>query len=64
MPYKFNPFTGNLDYYEIAEGGGSTTTKQEIIDAILVNSDETGTVPVVSVLCDSASVLYNDDEEL
>jgi hypothetical protein len=64
MKKRFNPFTGTLDYVGDGGGGGSSLTIKDVVDAILLDSDETATLPVASILFDNDSILYNDDGEL
>lgn len=59
MGFKFNPITGKLDLTE-----SSSVSKSAIIKSILVDSDETLTLPVAEILFDDDSILFNDDEEL
>lgn len=58
MPYKFNPLTGKLDYYE------TSITKKELVSTILVESNETLELPKAEILFDDDSILYNDDEAI
>lgn len=65
MPFKFNPLTGQLDYYE-SNTGGATLTKKEIIQSILLDKDETAlpAQPLISIIFDEDSILINDDEAI
>lgn len=66
MPFKFNPLTGQLDYYETSTGGGATLTKKEVIQSILLDKDETAlpSQPLISIIFDEDSILINDDEAM
>lgn len=64
MKKRFNLFTGTLDYVGDGGGAGSGITIKEAVHAILLDSDETATLPVASILFDNDSILYNDDGEL
>ena len=63
MKKRLNIFTGTLDY--IGEnGGGGGITIHEMINAILLDSDQSIEMPVASILFDADSILYHDDGEL
>lgn len=67
MPFKLNPFTGTLDYFEISSGsGGSGATIAETIAAILLDQNPMALPgqPEVSILFDESSILFNDDEAI
>lgn len=63
MSITFNPFTGTLDFTGTG-GTGSTITKKDVIKSILVESNQSLTLPIASILFDDDSILFNDDEEL
>lgn len=62
MAYKFNPFTGTLDYYETATG--TNLTIQSVLKSILIERSDIPLqeFPLMSILFDEDSILYNDDE--
>lgn len=62
MPYKFNPLTGALDYYEVSSSADKISKKT--IKAILIESTYDVDEKKANILFDSDSILYNDDEEL
>lgn len=62
MKKRFNPFTGTLDY--LGDGSGSGLSIKNVLDAILLDSDQTLPMPVASILFDDDSILYHDDGEL
>jgi hypothetical protein len=52
MPYKFNPFTGNLDYYESGSGGSS--------NSFVIWQPPTGTSPTASSSSDTMTLTSSD----
>lgn len=64
MKKRFNPFTGTLDYIGDGSGGGSTLTISDVVKSILLDSNDTLTNPVASILFDDDSILFHDDGEL
>ena len=64
MKKRFNPFTGTLDYIGDSTGGGSTLTISDVVKSILLDSNDTLTNPVASILFDDDSILFHDDGEL
>jgi len=62
MSVVFNPFTGTFDFTG-SGGGGSTLTKKDVIKSILVESNQSLTLPIASILFDEDSILYNDDDQ-
>lgn len=65
MKKKFNIFTGTLDIVgDSTGGGGSSITVKDVLDAILLDSNDTLSNPVASILFDDDSILYHDDGEL
>lgn len=64
MKKRYNPFTGTLDYIGDSGGSGTGLTIKDVVHSILLDSDETATLPVASILFDNDSILYNDDGEL
>jgi hypothetical protein len=65
MKKRLNIFTGTLDYIgDGSGGGGSGLTVKDVLDAILLDSNDTLTNPVASILFDDDSILYHDDGEL
>ena len=47
MPYKFNPFTNRLDYYEAGGGGGTVTSVSGTANRITVTNPTT--TPVIDI---------------
>lgn len=64
MAYKFNPFTGTLDYFEIS--AGSNLTIQTVLRSILIERNDIPLqdFPLMSILFDDDSILFNDDEAI
>jgi hypothetical protein len=62
MAFKFNPLTGQLDYFEKPKASSIGA----VIRSILVERNEelSSDFPTMSVLLDENSVLYNDDEAI
>lgn len=59
MSVTYNPFTGKFDF----TGQSQQVSKKDIIKSILVESNQSISLPVAAILFDEDSILYNDDNE-
>lgn len=59
MSITYNPFTGKFDF----TSAGSQTSKKDVIKSILVESNQSLTLPLAAILFDDDSILYNDDDQ-
>jgi len=59
MGWRFDPVTQSLVLIDELDSG----SKRDILKSILLESDETLTMPKASILFDKDSILYQDDED-
>jgi hypothetical protein len=59
MGWRFDPVTQSLVLIDELDSG----SKRDILKSILLESDETLTLPKASILFDKDSILYQDDED-
>lgn len=59
MGWRFDPVTQSLVLIDEIDSG----SKRDILKSILLESDETLTMPKASILFDKDSILYQDDED-